>query len=162
MIKYTVLPIVVLCSACVAGHTNVRVADQRIIPSATQAVQAPSKPVFYGSSQGDIPFSEAVKVGNTLYLSGQIGIVDGKLATGGTAAETKQTLKNIFVTLQRYGYQPRDIVKCTAMLKDMRDFDAFNREYRAMFSPSYPARSAFGVSDLAMDANVEIECIAAR
>lgn len=128
---------------------------------ASVATTTNSGPVFLGDS-GNYPFSEVVQVGNTLYMSGQIGFKDGKLVKGGIKAETKQALDNIHTTLLKYGYQKSDIVKCLAMLTDMDDFDDFNKIYKAELTKPYPARSAFGVSELAAGASVEIECIAAK
>ncbi|GLX86116.1 hypothetical protein tloyanaT_23690 [Thalassotalea loyana] len=109
-----------------------------------------------------LPFSEAVRVGDTVYLSGQIGIdpKTGKLAVGGFKAETRQTLENIRATLNKYGYQTKDVVKCLVMLTDINDFAAFNEIYTEFFKPPYPARSAFATSQLALGSLVEIECIA--
>jgi 2-iminobutanoate/2-iminopropanoate deaminase len=111
-----------------------------------------------------LPFSEAVRVGNTLYLSGQIGIKPGtlELAAGGIQAESRQTLENIRTTLETHGYTLRDVVKCTVMLADIGEWAAFNEIYRTFFSPPYPARSALGANGLALGARVEVECIAAR
>ena len=128
---------------------------------ASVATTTNSGPVFLGDG-GTYPFSEAVQVGNTLYMSGQIGFKDGKLVKGGIKAETKQALDNIHTTLLKYGYQKSDIVKCLAMLTDMDDFDDFNKIYKTELTKPYPARSAFGVSELAAGASVEIECIAAK
>lgn len=120
-----------------------------------------SKPVFLGD--GDpYPFSEAVRVGDTLYMSGQIGFKDDELVKGGIKAETKQTLDNIEMVLLKYGYQKSDIIKCMAMLTDMDDFGDFNTVYKTELSKPYPVRSAFGVAELAAGASVEIECIAAK
>lgn len=112
--------------------------------------------------QGSLPFSEAVKVGNTLYLSGQIGLKDGKLVAGGVTEETKQIFANINDVLTKYGYQKSELVKCTAMLKDMKEFAKFNDVYKTELKAPYPARSAFGVSDLALGSAVEVECIAVK
>ena len=111
-----------------------------------------------------LPFSEAVRVGNTLYLSGQLGIAPGtlNLVPGGIEAEAKQTLENIRTTLQVYGYSMRDVVKCTVMLADIAEWPTFNEVYRGFFQPPYPARSAFGANGLAMGARMELECMAAR
>ena len=111
-----------------------------------------------------LPFSEAVRVGNTLYLSGQIGIQPGtlNLATGGIQAEARQTLENIKSTLETHGYAMRDVVKCTVMLADIAEWAAFNEVYKAYFAPPYPARSALGANGLAMGARVEVECLAVR
>jgi len=119
---------------------------------------AKSAPTFLGDG-GTYPFSEAVRVGNTLYMSGQIGFKDGKLVKGGIKAETKQVLDNIHSTLLKYGYRKSDIVKCMVMLTDMDDF---NKVYKAEMIKPYPVRSAFGVSELAAGASVEIECMAAK
>ena len=110
-----------------------------------------------------LPFSEAVRVGNTLYLSGQIGIEPGttNLVAGGFGAEARQAMQNIKTSLEAHGYGLNNLVKCTAMLADMKDWPAFNEVYKTFFTDHYPARSAFGASGLALGAHVEIECIAA-
>lgn len=111
-----------------------------------------------------LPFSEAVRVGNTLYLSGQIGIVPGtmKLVAGGLEAETRQTMENIETSLRAHGYSMNDLVKCTIMLADISRWAAFNEIYETWFDERFPARSAFGANGLALGAQVEVECIAAR
>lgn len=110
-----------------------------------------------------LPFSEAVRVGNTLYLSGQIGVAPGTLkpVPGGIKAEAKQTMDNIKATLEAHGYSMRDLVKCTVMLADMAEWATFNEVYRTYFANRYPARSAFGASGLALGGRLEVECIAA-
>ncbi len=110
-----------------------------------------------------VPFSEAVRVGDTYYLSGQVGVVPGKLALvpGGMENEARQTLENIGTVLARYGLGFDNVVKCTVMLADMSEWGAFNDIYRSYFTPPYPARSALGTNGLALDARVEVECIAA-
>lgn len=115
-------------------------------------------------SNPKLPFSEAVKVGNTLMMSGQIGInpATGKLAKGGVKAEADQILKNIKKTLNKYDYEMNDVVKCLVILVDINDFKAFNEVYSSHFKPPYPARSAFAASALALNSQVEIECIAAK
>ena len=112
----------------------------------------------------NLPFSEAVRVGNTLYLSGQIGIVPGtmKLVPGGMPEEAKQTMENIRISLEAHGYQMSDVVKCTVMLAEIGEWSAFNQIYRTYFTGKYPARSALGANGLALGARVEVECIAAR
>ena len=110
-----------------------------------------------------LPFSEAVRVGNTLYLSGQIGITPGTmtLVSGGLEVEARQTMENIRTTLATHGYTMSDVVKCTVMLANMTDWPAFNAVYQTFFTPPYPARSALGANGLALGARVEVECIAA-
>ena len=111
-----------------------------------------------------LPFSEAVRVDDTLYLSGQIGIRPGTLTLvpGGVEAESRQTLENIRMVLEANGYATRDVVKCTVMLADIAEWAAFNEVYKTFFAPPYPARSALGANGLALGARVEVECIAAR
>jgi len=110
----------------------------------------------------NLPFSEAVRAGTTLYLSGQIGIAPGKLklVPGGVEEEIRQTMENIKTSLEAHGYSMNDIVKCTVMLTDMSDWPAFNEIYKSYFPDHYPARSALGTTGLALGARVEIECIA--
>lgn len=109
-----------------------------------------------------LPFSEAVRVNETLYLSGQIGIVPGtlKLVPGGIKEETRQTMENIKTSLEANGYRLSDVVKCTVMLADISEWSTFNDVYKTYFSGRYPARSALGANGLALGARVEVECIA--
>jgi 2-iminobutanoate/2-iminopropanoate deaminase len=109
-----------------------------------------------------VPLAEAVRVGDTLYLSGQIGIQPGtlKLVPGGIKEEAKQTLTNIKTTLEAHGYTLRDVIKCTVMLADIAKWGDFNEVYKSFFSEPYPARSALGANGLAVGAQVEVECIA--
>lgn len=111
----------------------------------------------------DLPFSEAVRVDHTLYLSGQLGNRPGTfdLVPGGIEAETRQTMENIKTTLEAHGASLNDLIKCTVMLADMAEWSAFNEVYRSFFTTHYPARSAFGTNGLALGARVEVECIAA-
>jgi 2-iminobutanoate/2-iminopropanoate deaminase len=107
------------------------------------------------------PFSPAVRVGNLLFLSGQIGTTStGALIPGGIEAETRQTLENIRDVLQRTGSSMDRVVKCTVMLADMREWDAMNSVYTSFFPGHKPARSSFGATGLALSARVEIECVA--
>lgn len=116
-----------------------------------------------GSLAADLPFSEAVRVGDTVYLSGQLGALPGEMTTvpGGIIPESRQTLANIRNTLAAHDLTMSDVVKCTVMLADISEWGAFNEVYREFFSKPYPARSAFAASGLALSARVEVECIAA-
>lgn len=114
-----------------------------------------------GMEDRDLPFSSAVKVGHTLYLSGNLGNIPGtmNLAEGGIEGETRQTLENISAVLQQFDSSLEQVVKCTVFLADMAEWGAMNEVYKTFF-PNPPARSALGASGLALDARVEIECIA--
>jgi 2-iminobutanoate/2-iminopropanoate deaminase len=108
-----------------------------------------------------LPFSEAVRVGDMLYLSGKLGTGASGLVPGGIKAETKQTMENIRSVLERNGSSLNEVVKCTVMLADMSEWGAMNEVYVTFFAKDrMPARSAFGVSGLALNARVEIECLA--
>ena len=110
------------------------------------------------------PFSPAVRVGNVLYLAGQVGTppdASGGVVPGGIAAETKQTMNNIKDVLEKTGSDMDHVVKCTVFMADMKEWDAMNAVYRTYFRDGkFPARSAFGTTGLALNARVEIECIA--
>jgi reactive intermediate/imine deaminase len=108
----------------------------------------------------NLPFSEAVRVGNMLYLSGQVGNIPGtlELAEGGIQGETRQTMENIKDVLERYGSSMDRVVKCLVMIDDMSEWPAMNEVYVEYFPGQKPARSAFGADGLAIDAKLEIEC----
>ena len=114
-----------------------------------------------GSEDSDLPFSAAVRVDDTLYVSGSIGNIPGTLdlAEGGIQGETRQTLENIKRVVEQFGSSMDRVVKCTVFLADIAEWGAMNEVYRTFFA-NPPARSALGVSGLALDARVEIECIA--
>ena len=121
-------------------------------------------PEFLNSKDSEslgLPFSEAVRVVDLLFLSGQIGNVPGKseLVPGGIGPETEQTLKNISAVLTRHGSSLKKVAKCTVFLADIKDWPAVNEVYKTFFGPRYPARSAVAGSGLALGARVEIECI---
>lgn len=129
------------------------------MPIAMPQIQHLNSPAF--SALG-LPFSEIVRVGDTLYLSGQMGTLEGglQLAPGGVTGQAEQALRNIQRALEYHGYSLRDVVKCTVMLADMADWPAFNTVYTRFFSPPYPARSAFGANGLALGSRLEIEVMA--
>jgi 2-iminobutanoate/2-iminopropanoate deaminase len=111
-----------------------------------------------------LPFSAAVRLGDVLYLSGQIGNPPGNgraLVPGGVEAETRQAMENIKAVLERCGSSMGRVFKCTVMMADMKEWAAMNAVYLGYFpSDRKPARSAFGASGLALGARVEIECCA--
>ena len=108
-----------------------------------------------------LPFSEAVRVGDMLYLSGQLGTDStGQLVPGGIGPETRQALSNIAAALARHGSRLDRVVKCTVMLADIAEWAAMNEVYVTFFRSHRPARSAFGTSGLALGARLELECTA--
>ncbi|MGF1477266.1 MAG: RidA family protein [Geminicoccaceae bacterium] len=118
-----------------------------------------------GAKALNLPFSEAVIVGDTIYLSGQIGNLPGKpeLAPGGIEGEARQVMANIGAVLEANGSSFAQVVQCTVMLADIADWPAFNDVYVASFEDgAFPARSAFAASGLALGARVEVTCIAVR
>jgi len=106
-----------------------------------------------------LPFSDAVRVGDVLYLSGQIGVgADGKLPEG-IEAQTKLAMDNVGAVLKRAGLNYGDVFHCTAFLSDMKNWPAFNKVYVPYFpAGKLPARSAIGANGLALGALLEIEC----
>lgn len=108
------------------------------------------------------PYSPAIRTGELLFLSGQVGLRPGtrELVPGGIVEETRQTLENIRTVLAAAGLQPRDVVKCTVFLADIAEYEPMNRIYGEFFGEDPPARSALGVGGLPLGARVEIECIA--
>ncbi|WP_425409446.1 Rid family hydrolase [Hyphococcus sp.] len=108
------------------------------------------------------PFSAAVVVGDTIYLSGEIGVdyESFELVQGGVGPETRQIFKNYQATLESLGSGLGDIVKCTVFLDDMAAFAEMNTAYAEAFPGPKPARSTFGVDGLALGAALEIECLA--
>lgn len=123
------------------------------------ALAAPT--YFPAPTRGDMPrpFSEAVQVGDILYLSGQIGIRDDGALPDGIEAQSRQMMDNIGATLKKRGLGWDDVFQCLVMLEDMADWPAFNRVYVPYFTPGkLPARSAFGADGLALGAKVEMEC----
>jgi reactive intermediate/imine deaminase len=117
----------------------------------------------YTPGHPKLPFCEAVRVGDVLYLSGQIGCLPddpSHVVPGGIEAETRQALENVRAVLARHGVGPDRVFKVLVMLADMGEWAAMNRPYLAFFGDHRPARSAFGASGLALGGRIEIECIA--
>lgn len=109
------------------------------------------------------PYSQAVRWGNVIYVSGQIPIdpATGAFAGEDIAAQTRQSLTNIKNILEAEGLDLSRVVKTTVMLQDIADFSAMNEVYAEFFTAPYPARAAYQVAALPKGARVEIECIAA-
>ena len=116
---------------------------------------------YINQTRNGLPFSKAIRAGDMVYLSGMIGAgADGKLIPG-FDAQAKQTMDNIAAILKSQGLTMSNVVKCTVMLHDMANYNAFNNIYKTYFSKDhYPARSAFGANSLAFGADLEVEVIA--
>jgi 2-iminobutanoate/2-iminopropanoate deaminase len=121
-----------------------------------QAVSTAAAPRALG------PYSQAVRWGNFLFLSGQLGIdpQTGKLVDGGVEAQARQVLKNMAAVLAAAGLDFSCLLKTTVFLKDMANFKSFNEIYAGHVPEPYPARSALAVKELPLGAEVEIEAIA--
>ena len=120
-----------------------------------------SKVEYFGRPMlGDRPllFSSAARVGDVLYLSGQMGFLDDATLPHGVEAQGRRTLDNVRAVLESAGLGLADVFHCTVMLADMADWPAFNQVYLEYFSDPLPTRSAFGVNGLALGGLVELEC----
>lgn len=108
------------------------------------------------------PYSQAIKVGNLVFASGQVPIVPatGEFVEGGIKEQTRQTLTNAKAILEEAGTSLSKVVKTTVYLSDMANFAAMNEVYAEFFTQPYPARSAVAVKTLPKNALVEVECIA--
>jgi len=110
------------------------------------------------------PYSQAVEVQGTLYISGQVPVdpATGKIVEGGIAGQTTQVLKNIKAILLAAGYSVNDVVKSTCLLSDMSDFKAMNEVYAMFYEADQPARATFAVKGLPLGALIEIETVAVK
>ena len=122
-----------------------------------QETYTESAPTYEGA-----PLSQGIRHGNTLYLSGQIGMdpATGELVEGGAGTETSQIMENVSAVLEAAGSSLDQIVKTTVFLTNLDDYDDVNESYQEYLSSPFPARSAVEVSDLVLDAAVEIEVVA--
>jgi len=109
----------------------------------------PAKPVG--------PYTPAVRAGDWLIVSGQVGLVDGKLVSGGLEGELRQAIANLRGQLEANGAQLTDVVKTTVFLRHMSDYPVMNEVYMECFGDHRPARSAIGVAELPLYALVEVE-----
>lgn len=110
------------------------------------------------------PYSQAIKAGQVVYVSGQLPIdpATGEFAGDDIASQTRQSLTNIQIILETAGMTMANVVKTTVLLHDMADFGDMNEVYATFFADPYPARAAFQVAALPKGARVEIECIAVQ
>lgn len=153
------IPALIICTALLTRAAGGSSGEE---VSQAQPQAAPKIEFLTSPERAQAPFSEAVRVGNLLFLSGQLGRdpKTGKLAEGGIEAETRQCLENIKSTLEKYGSSLDKVIKATVMLADISEWAKMNSVYVTYFPKNKPARSAFGVSGLAGGARVEIEVIA--
>ncbi|KAH7731095.1 Protein C23G10.2 b [Aphelenchoides avenae] len=121
-----------------------------------QIINTPNAPAAIG------PYSQAVRAGNTLYLSGSLGVIPktGVFAEGGVGPETHQALKNIGEVLKAAGATYNNVVKTTILLADINDFGTVNDVYKEYFKDHYPARATYQVAALPKGGRVEIEAVA--
>ena len=142
-----------------------RIAAPMLLALLWGAVASASPTFLNGGSSlpGDVPFSAAVRQGDVLYLSGQLGTVPGTrtLPAGGIRAEARQAILNVESVLRANGLGLSDVIRCTVMLSDIGEWAAFNEVWVSMFAKPYPARSAFATNGLALGGRVELECMAA-
>ncbi|MCX6255123.1 MAG: RidA family protein [Bacteroidia bacterium] len=110
------------------------------------------------------PYSQAVEMWHTLYISGQIPVnpLSGKLVEGGITVQTEQVFRNIAAILDVAGYSFSDVVKSTCLLNDMANFKAMNEVYARYYPEKQPARAAFAIKELPLGALIEIETIAMK
>jgi 2-iminobutanoate/2-iminopropanoate deaminase len=146
--RLCVCAVIPAVSACAVSTSGAGPARDVIAPPGTPTLAA---------------YSPAIRTGNLVFLSGQIGLRPGttELVSGGIAGETRQTLDNVAAVLAAAGLTREDLVKCTVFLADIGEYAAMNSVYAAFFEGmAAPARSALGVGGLPLGARVEIECIA--
>ena len=110
------------------------------------------------------PYSQAVEINGTLYISGQVPIdpATGQVVKGGIKEQTGQVMKNIGAILEAAGYSFADVVKSTCLLSDMANFKAMNEVYGSYYKADPPARAAFAVKELPLGVMIEIETIAVK
>jgi len=121
-------------------------------------IQTSSAPAALG------PYSQAVEINGTLYISGQVPIDPdtGKVVESNITVQTEQVMKNIAAILEEAGYSFSEVVKSTCLLSDMKNFAAMNEVYARYYPENPPARAAFAVKELPLSVLVEIETIAVK
>eukprot|EP00877_Chromochloris_zofingiensis_P003426 jgi/Chrzof1/13084/Cz07g19070.t1 len=126
------------------------------VSAAKQVISTDNAPAALG------PYSQAIKAGNTLYVSGQIGIVPGTkdFASDDVQGQTEQVMKNMGAILEAAGASYANVVKTTILLADMGDFATVNGIYGKFFPENPPARATFAVKTLPLNAKVEMDCVA--
>jgi 2-iminobutanoate/2-iminopropanoate deaminase len=147
---------IVVLSAAAASAITLSGCTAARSPAATSA-----RPEVLVPRQGTNPFSGVIRVGNLLFVAGQLGTDERGLVSGGIGPETAAAMTNISRLLTQAGSSMDRVAKCTVFLSDMGQWAAMNEAYMKFFPTNPPARSSFGVTALALGGHVEIECIAA-
>jgi 2-iminobutanoate/2-iminopropanoate deaminase len=122
------------------------------------------KVIMFENTPAKRPYSPAIEVNNTLYVSGQIAVdqATGKLIEGGIEVQARQVLKNLKNVIEKGGYTMDNVAKCTVLLSDIKFYSTVNQIYMEFFPKDPPARMAFAVKDLPMGALIEIDAIAVK
>lgn len=122
------------------------------------------KVITFENTPAKRPYSPAVEVGNTLFVSGQIGVDSstGKLVDGGIEEQARQTLDNLRSIILKAGYSMENVARCTVLLADIAFYAQVNQIYMEYFPTDPPARMAFAVKDLPMGALIEIDALAIK
>lgn len=123
-----------------------------------KVIATPEAPAAIG------PYSQAIQVGNTLYLAGQLGLdpKTGKFAPGGFEDQARQALKNQQAVLKAAGFSLEDVVQCQVFVKDLNNYPKFNAIYKEFFKKDYPARAVLEVSRIPADGLIEIMMVAVK
>jgi 2-iminobutanoate/2-iminopropanoate deaminase len=147
--KIGVLILLLVVAGCNSNQTN---SLEKLV------IKSPNAPAAIG------PYSQAIKVGSTLYCSGQIAIdpATGELVNETIEAETEQVLKNLGAVLNEAGMDYSDVVRATVYMSDMENYGRINSIYAKYFTEKPPARAAVQVANLPKYVNVEISCIAVK
>jgi len=147
--KNLILSMILLVAVCISCNDE----DDQVVK---EIIKSPNAPKAIG------PYSQAVKVGNTLYCSGQIAIdpETGELVNESIEVETKQVLENLGAVLKEAGMDFSDVVRATVFMSDIENYSKINSVYAQYFKDKPPARAAVEVANLPKYVNVEISCIA--
>lgn len=139
-------------------------AGAAVLTSTTvEAATSKARAIFAADAPKPVgPYSHAIRAGNTLYLSGQVGLdpATGNLVEGDVAVQTRRALENLRAVLKAAGAELTSVVKCTVFLTDVANFQTMNGVYAEFFGDHKPARSTVGVAALPRGAGIEIEMIA--
>lgn len=160
-VRAGVAGLAVLLSACAPGGAETTDSES---PADISAQQAPAREYVGARSPADgdvLPFSGAVWVGNTLYLSGALGLENGQVPAT-AEAEATNVLDNVKATLESAGLSMDDLVTVQVFASDVADYQAFNSVYRTYFTTEFPARAFIGAGTLLFGARFEVQGIAAR